>query len=189
MKKYIFLAACLIVCLSSCNKGKNTGLENTSEVKAEIEQTDENIAEEKTASDHPEEKALFQNTDPLRSDYRESDSDGYSWRYRDCTYDKNDTALTKEKLLSTSWSMDSEVNQYYILCFYSDGVFKSGTRQAGVNCMGTYEVHDGKVFMKTKEQKDIGIEQYLPTSEEEYYGDFHPFSDSVIFSHELVING
>ena len=43
--------------------------------------------------------------------------------------------------------------------------------------------------MRSTEQKDIGINQYLQTSGEEYCGEFHPYSDSVLFSHELVING
>lgn len=191
MKRILFVIASFIFCLSACNKTGNSVVEQTNEVKAEEIKIDESKAakEELENNNGSEKKDSFQTLDPMRSDYKESDSDGYSWRYRDCTYDKNDRVLTKEKLLSTSWSMDSEVNQYYILCFYTDDVFKAGTRQAGVNCIGTYEVRDGKVFMKTTGQYDIGIEQYFPASEEEYYGDFHPYSDSVIFSHELVING
>ena len=191
MKRILFVIASFIFCLSACKKNGNSVAEQTNEVKAEEIIIDESKAakEELENNNESKKKDSFQTLDPLRSDYKESDSDGYSWRYRDCTYDKNDTTLTKEKLLSTAWSMDSEVNQYYILCFYTDDVFKAGTRQAGVNCIGTYEVRDGKVFMKTTQQSDIGIEQYFPSSEEEYYGDFHPYSDSVIFSHELVING
>lgn len=193
MKKSFLLISILIICLSSCNKGKNPVAETDTEVKtvAAVEsKTEENQAPEKPQTEEStDDTPGFQNKDPMRSDYRESRADGYTWRYRDCTYDKNDTVLTKEKLLSTLWSMDTSVNQYYCLCFYTDGVFKAGTRQAGVDCEGTYEVRDGKVYMKTSKQNDIGIDAYFPVSDEEFSGELNCNSDNVTYAHELVING
>ena len=188
MKIKLFIIISLILCLSSCNKKDNSLVEKTNEVKTEIKQV-EAKKPQKNNTEKNENADSFQSFDNMRSDYKESGSDGYSWRYRTCTYDKNDTVLSKEKLLSTLWSMDDEVNQYYVLCFYTDGVFKAGTYQGGVNYTGTYEVRDGKLFMQLLKHNDIGIDQYLNTSDEEYSGEFHPYSDNVLYSHELVING
>lgn len=192
MKKVIFILSIFVLCFSSCKKNNIFVSENITEVEETKEEKSEtgNTQEIKSFTvTKTVEQDGYQNTDPMRSDYAESDSDGYSWRYRDCTYEKTDSVLSKEKLLSTAWYMDDAVNQYYVLCFYTDGKFKAGTRQAGVDYIGTYEVRDGKVYMKTLESYDIGILGYFPGPGQEYTGVFHPYSDSVLYDHELVVDG
>lgn len=124
----------------------------------------------------------------MASDYREGRGDGYSWRYREIAYDKNDRTISKEKLLSTRWMMDSSVNQFALLVFYSDDVFKIGTFQASVSIQGKYRVEDAKVYLS-----DYNLEKwmnsYVPMDGSEIECVLNFDSDNVEYGHELIING
>ena len=60
----------------------------------------------------------YQSEDILKINYRKNSNDGMSWKKREQKYNSNDTVLSKEKLLSTSWVMSP--NESYVLLFYSD---------------------------------------------------------------------
>ena len=99
MKIKLFIIISLILCLSSCNKKENSLVEKTNEVKTEIKQVEEKKPQENNTEKN-ENADSFQSFDNMRSDYKESDSDGYSWRYRTCTYDKNDTSTAAQFLIT-----------------------------------------------------------------------------------------
>jgi hypothetical protein len=89
----------------------------------------------------------YQSTDNELSSYRQNLKDGYSWRKREILYDNIQLEITKEKLLSTIWVTDPLEKTQHILVFYSDDVFKIGTRQAGVDITGRYKVQNGSVLL------------------------------------------
>ncbi|MGI5172945.1 hypothetical protein H0R92_05005 [Treponema sp. OMZ 840] len=130
---------------------------------------------------------VFQTTDNMRSDYRENKSDGYSWREREVTYDKKDTVLSKDKLLSTKWMLDYAVNPYSPLLFYSDDVFKFGTYQAGVLVEGSYKIIDNRVFLFDYKLKDNYLSPRI-FAEKEMYAQLYFESSHVMFDNELIIN-
>ncbi len=138
------------------------------------------------AEGQPEE--TYQTHDPMASDYREGRGDGYSWRYREIAYDKNDRSVSKEKLLSTRWTMDPTVNQFALLVFYSDDVFKIGTFQASVSIQGKYRIEGAKVYLSDY-NLDEWMNGYVPMDGSEIECGLNFDSDNVEYGHELIING
>ena len=51
-------------------------------------------------------------------------NNGISWKKREIKYDMNDKMLSKEKLMSTIWRLESNTN--WMLLFYSDDSFVIG---------------------------------------------------------------
>lgn len=86
-----------------------------------------------------------QSIDNMLSTYKKGSSDGYSWRYRENTYNVKNTNLTKDKLLSTIWVTDPLQRLQIILVFYKDDFFKIGTRQSGVEIQGNYIVTNNTI--------------------------------------------
>lgn len=76
----------------------------------------------------------------MKSNYKQYKWDGYSWRYRENTYDISDLKMSKEKLLSTKWIIELQNQWDFWLVFYTDDVFKFGGTRAGVLVTGKYEV-------------------------------------------------
>jgi hypothetical protein len=99
----------------------------------------------------------FQSKDNLLSTYRENSTDGYSWRKREISYSVNDDSVSKKKLLSTIWVSDPLENMQPILVFFKDDIFKIGTRQAGVDLYGKYEINGKSInlIMQTKNSQRI----------------------------------
>lgn len=89
----------------------------------------------------------YQSTDNMLSTYKQKANDGYSWRYRENTYDKTENDITKEKLLSTIWITDPLEATQYTLVFYKDDVFKIGTRQTGVEISGKYLLENDSILL------------------------------------------
>ena len=79
MKRLLFVITSFIFCLSACNKTGNSVVEQTNEVKAEESKAEESKTskEELENSNGSEKKDSFQTLDPMRSDYKEYDSDEY----------------------------------------------------------------------------------------------------------------
>lgn len=80
MKKVIFILSTFVLCFSSCKKNNISVSEN----KTEVEETKEGKSETGNTQEIKSftvtktvEQDGYQNTDPMRSDYAESDSDGY----------------------------------------------------------------------------------------------------------------
>lgn len=124
----------------------------------------------------------------LVSTYNKGSGDGYSWRQREINYNPQDTTLTKEKLVSTIWQMDYEVNQYVILVFYTDDVFRIGTRQAGKSIEGKYKIKNGNLILFDYNKDDkIGVGYTL--KKEKCVCTINFSSENVIYKHELKIQG
>lgn len=70
---------------------------------------------------------------------------GSSWKKRDIKYDINDKTLSKEKLMSTIWRLESNTN--WMLLFYSDDSFAIGW--GDVSAFGKYEIKDGKLILSS----------------------------------------
>ena len=124
----------------------------------------------------------------LVSTYTTGPGDGFSWRQRQINYDVKDTVLSKEKLVSTIWRMDVEKNQYVILVFYTDDVFRIGTRQAGKSIEGKYRIENGKLILFNYNKDDrLGINYTL--KENECVCKINFSSENVVYKHELEIQG
>jgi hypothetical protein len=137
-----------------------------------------------TSNEHKD----YQSNDKMMSNYRESKGDGYSWRYREITYNKNDKIVTKNKMLSTVWKMDSKVNQYAVLVFYSDDVFKIGTFQAGVSIQGNYRIENSNIYLSNYNADEF-MNQFIKFNNKETEGVVIFNSDNVEYDHELFIGG
>ena len=87
----------------------------------------------------------YQSENPLNIFYRKNSNDGISWRKRELKYDKNDKTLSKEKLMSTIWRMES--NTSWMLLFYADDYFAIGW--GDVAAFGKYSVKDNKVILSS----------------------------------------
>ena len=60
----------------------------------------------------------FATENVLVSTFSKGPMDGYSWRQRQINYDITDTNLSKEKLISTIWRMNFEINPYAVLVLF-----------------------------------------------------------------------
>ena len=134
------------------------------------------------------ENITYPSEDKMMSTYRESEYDGYSWRNREITYNIEDENLSKEKLLSTKWIMDSTVNQYALLIFYSDDVFKIGTYQGGVSIQGNYRIENSRIYLSNYNSSEY-MNQFINLDESETESEIDFRSNNVEFSNELLITG
>lgn len=130
---------------------------------------------------------LYQSENNMLSTYRENKSDGYTWRYREMLYDINDETVSKEKLLSTIWKMNPSINQYALLVFYSDDVFKIGTYQGGVSIQGNYKIENSKVYLSNYNTEKF-INQFLVMGESETECVLNFSSTNVQYNNELIIS-
>ena len=87
----------------------------------------------------------YQSENALNIFYRKSTNDGISWRKREIKYDVNDKTLSKEKLMSTIWRMETNTN--WMLLFYADDYFAIGW--GDVAAFGKYEVKDNKLILSS----------------------------------------
>ena len=130
----------------------------------------------------------------MKSNYKQYKWDGYSWRYRENTYDISDLKMSKEKLLSTKWVIELQNQWDFWLVFYTDDVFKFGGTSAGVLVTGKYEVKNDSVKLYPQESevsrklKDILIDDFDWLAETELTGHMNYSSDNILYAHELLIN-
>lgn len=89
----------------------------------------------------------WQSENPDAIFYRKNSNDGMSWRKRNLNYDKTDKKLSKEKLMSTIWKVDSEKDSSGILLFYSDDYFAIGSVYADIYAFGKYSLEAGKIIL------------------------------------------
>ena len=87
----------------------------------------------------------YQSENPLNIFYRKSVNDGISWRKRDIKYNINDKTLSKEKLMSTIWRLES--NTSWMLFFYADDYFAIGW--GDIVAFGKYEVKGNKLILSS----------------------------------------
>lgn len=89
----------------------------------------------------------WQSDNPSMIFYRRNVNDGSSWRKRNLTYNKNDMKLSKEKLMSTVWLVDSKKDPSGRLLFYSDDYFAIGSCYADIYAFGKYSIENGKIIL------------------------------------------
>lgn len=138
----------------------------------------------------------YQTVNKLKSTYKEKKWDGYSWRYRENKYDKNDKKMSKKKLLSTAWLLpiDYENNVFnFFLMFYEDDIFKFGGQSAGVLVTGKYKIKFNKVVLypETNNTKELGeFFQNIASSfsKEKLTAKLKLSSDDIIFANELIVD-
>lgn len=138
----------------------------------------------------------YQTVNKLKSTYKERKWDGYSWRYRENKYDKNDKKMSKNKLLSTAWILpiDYENNVFnFFLMFYEDDVFKFGGQSAGVLVTGKYKIKNNKVFLYPETNKTNDLQEFFKNTascflKEKLSGKLKFSSDDIIFANELVVD-
>ncbi|MBO4639950.1 MAG: hypothetical protein J5710_09375 [Treponema sp.] len=87
----------------------------------------------------------YQSDNPLNIFYRKTVNDGISWRKRDIKYNINDKTLSKEKLMSTIWLMES--NTSWMLLFYADDYFAIGW--GDIVAFGKYEIKNNKLILSS----------------------------------------
>ncbi len=130
----------------------------------------------------------FSEENVLVSTFSKGPRDGISWRQRKIQYKMHDTTLSKEKLVSTIWRMDSSVNQFALLIFYTDDVFRIGTYQAGKIIEGKYRIDDGNLILFNYNDADVtGRGRTL--KDVECLCKINYSSESILYKHELEING
>ena len=138
----------------------------------------------------------YQTVNKLKSTYKERKWDGYSWRYRENKYDKNDKKMSKKKLLSTAWLLpiDYENNVFnFFLMFYEDDVFKFGGKSTGVLVTGKYKIKNNKVFLYPETNKTNDLLEFFRNTvscflKEKLSGKLKFSSDDIIFTNELVVD-
>ena len=130
----------------------------------------------------------FATENVLVSTYNKGSGDGHSWRQREINYNSQDTNLSKEKLFSTIWRMDYEVNQYIILLFYTDDVFRIGTRQAGKSIEGKYKIQNGNLILFNYNKDDKNGAGYT-LKDDKCVCKINFSSENVMYKHELEIQG
>lgn len=130
----------------------------------------------------------FATENVLVSTYSKGPMDGYTWRQRHINYDINDTNLSKEKLISTIWQMDYEINQYAVLVFYTDDVFRIGTTTAGKSIEGRYKIENGKLILFGYNHDDKNGVGYTLKGDE-CICSIKFSSENIIYKHELEIQG
>lgn len=131
----------------------------------------------------------YQHEDKLKVNYRNGPNDGYSWHSRECNYDINDKRLSKEKLLSTLWLLDDELNKSYQLLFYSDDYFMIGSHYVGPSAFGKYRIEDDKLILY--DYLHVGGRDFYDKmfTGEEVIGELKFESDSFLVDNELLFNG
>lgn len=200
-----FMTATLL--LNSCKKNNTVETENiveTNQITEEI-QTPETIevqAEKEIQEEEPEilgtpasvidakiDALGYQHEDKLKVNYRNGPNDGYSWHSRECKYDINDKTLSKEKLLSTLWLLDDELNKSYRLLFYSDDYFMIGSHYVGPSAFGKYRIEDDKLILY--DYLHVGGRDFYDKmfTGEEVIGELKFESDSFLVDNELLFNG
>ncbi|MBP5442668.1 MAG: hypothetical protein J6Y60_05455 [Treponema sp.] len=200
-----FMTATLL--LNSCKKNNTVETENiveTNQITEEI-QTPETIevqAEKEIQEEEPEISGTpasvidakidalgYQHEDKLKVNYRNGPNDGYSWHSRECNYDINDKTLSKEKLLSTLWLLDDELNKSYRLLFYSDDYFMIGSHYVGPSAFGKYRIEDDKLILY--DYLHVGGRDFYDKmfTGEEVIGELKFESDSFLVDNELLFNG
>ena len=138
----------------------------------------------------------YQTVNNLKSTYKEKKWDGYSWRYRENKYDKNDNKMSKNKLLSTAWILPIDYNNNFFdffLMFYEDDVFKFGGKSAGVLVTGKYKIKNNKVFLYPETNKTNDLLEFFRNTvscflKEKLSGKLKFSSDDIIFTNELVLD-
>ncbi|MBE6361296.1 MAG: hypothetical protein E7059_07590 [Treponema bryantii] len=138
----------------------------------------------------------YQTVNKLKSTYKERKWDGYSWRYRENKYDKNDKKMSKMKLLSTAWILPIDYNNDFFdfyLMFYEDDVFKFGGKSAGVLVTGKYKIKNNKVFLYPETNKTNDLLEFFRNTvscflKEKLSGKLKFSSDDIIFTNELVVD-
>ena len=130
----------------------------------------------------------FATENVLVSTFSKGPMDGYSWRQRQINYDITDTNLSKEKLISTIWRMNFEINPYAVLVFYTDDVFRIGTTTAGKSIEGKYKIENGKLILFNYNHDDKNGVGYTLTGDE-CICTINFSSEHFIYKHELEIQG
>lgn len=131
----------------------------------------------------------WQSENPDAIFYRKNVNDGTSWRKRNLNYDKNDTQLSKEKLMSTIWLVDSKKDPSGLLLFYADDYFAIGSRFADIYAFGKYSVENGKIILS---QYDFNKNhEYCLTlfNGDSVSGTLNYETDSILYANEMVLNG
>lgn len=149
----------------------------------------ENSVQQETVSVYQEIDALgYQNEDILKVNYRKNSSDGYSWRTREMHYDKNDTVLSKDKLMSTIWLLDDDIDHSFQLLFYADDYFMIGSYHTGPSAFGKYKIENGKLILLPIDY-DARIYFYSSIfTSDEIICDLKYKSENVHFDNELLLN-
>ncbi len=217
LRTVIIAVTAVTFLLSSCNKNNSSGSESLAEKSHGREETNdssenvnalsfdnnnESAAYNKTSIEGNKEqgkttiqiieeriKAIgYQSDDPLKTNYTGPYDGWYTWHTRENNYDINDKTLSKEKLVSTLWLLDDELNKSYRLLFYSDDYFKMGSHYVGVDAFGKYKIEDGKVILYDYDhvQRDFYDKMF---SSEEVIGELKFESDSFLVDNELLFNG
>lgn len=128
----------------------------------------------------------YQSEDILKINYRKNSNDGISWKKREQKYNCDDTVLSKEKLMSTSWVMSP--NEAYVLLFYSDDYFVIGGMHADPFAFGKYKIDTGWLMLYSYDyNSNVELCKKIFTKDEVYCG-FNANSDNLFYEHELVLN-
>lgn len=156
----------------------------------ETDNADDNSKQQEITTVYQEIDALgYQNEDILKVNYRKNSSDGYSWRTREMHYDKNDTVLSKDKLMSTIWLLDEDIDYSFQLLFYADDYFMIGSYHTGPSAFGKYKIENGKLILLPIDY-DARINFYSSIfTSDEIICDLKSKSENVHFDNELLLNG
>ena len=165
MKKVLFLSAVILSVLVGCKKNElvekpvdESPAQIVEPVQANVELSDEQ-KEEQRIEEIMNDSSLdvyqkmdaigYQSDDILKFNYRNNSSDLSSWREREIKYDMNDKKLTKEKLMSTVWTLNKSILDSFVLIFYSNNFFSIGEKNSGPSAFGTYDIEGEVLFTKS----------------------------------------
>lgn len=131
----------------------------------------------------------WQSDNPDAIFYRKNVNDGTSWRKRNLNYDKNDKQLSKEKLMSTIWQVDSNKDSTGLLLFYSDDYFAIGSRYADIYAFGKYTVEKGKIILSEYDFNKNHLYCLSLFNGDTVAGVLNFETDSLLYANEMVLNG
>ncbi len=131
----------------------------------------------------------WQSENPDAIFYRKNSNDGMSWKKRKLNYDKMDKKLSKEKLMSTIWKVDSEKNPSGILLFYSDDYFAIGSVYADIYAFGKYSVENDKVILSDYDFNKNHKYCLSLFDGKTISGILNYETDSFLYDNEIVFNG
>ncbi len=165
MKKVLFVPALILCLFVSCKKNEVAEKqvdESPAQIVEPVQASAELTQEEKDAQKVDQilndpnltvyqkiESLGYQVMDMLKFNYRKESDDLVSWREREVKYDMNDKKVSKEKLMSTVWTLNKDVADSVVLVFYSDDFFAIGDETSGPSAFGKYDTDGGVLTLKS----------------------------------------
>ncbi len=203
---FILLATCCsLFCCKKTNKiqtvEKNVEVKDNTSVKIteDLQTVNENSEQKDNKAEKNTIDALsvykkidalgYQNEDILKVNYRKGSSDGYSWQVREIHYDKNDTVISKEKMMSTTWLLDEEIDHSVRLLFYADDYFMIGSYHTGPSAFGKYKIENGKCILLPIDYDSRRDFYSSIFTGDEIVCELKFKSENVHFDNELWLNG